>query len=932
MAPVMLLLSACSTDPTPGESDGVGVADSAIKCTKATDCAATGVCQSNGYCSTTPTCFDGVKNGTETGADCGGPCNVRCTVGAGCQSGHDCQSGVCSGRTQQCLAATCHDGYQNGTETARTGDCGGSCSTACVDGDLCNTLADCRPNPGSAPAAALAINNPVCSATVAGAAAYCRQPNGLCTNKKFEPLLGESDLDCGGACKPCNAGLHCNVDADCASKVCSVGVCEASSCQDGIRNGSETGIDCGGSCAPCGGGLACKVGADCASGTCTGGFCTGPLDPCSGVVCTPTNACHFAYCSAGTCQSRARACTNLGGGTACTQNSACASGVCDIAGTGNCCNAACTTGGACGATGCDTAGACVYPTTSTSCGAAQSCTNGVATSAATCNGTGACTTTTTNCGPIGCNTAGTACNPTPGTDCTQNSDCASGVCGANGTGKCCTAACTTGGACGTTGCDATGACVYPGTSQACAAPSCTNGVATSAGTCSGTGSCTTTTTACGASGCNIAGTACNPPATTCTTGATCPSGYCANGLCTNCVTGSDCASGYCNLNNNGGTCQPCGTGSDCASGVCNAGVCGPTACGASTSLYLCTNGRNCATGADCVSGVCSTGHICQAPTCTDGVRNGTETGLDCGGSCPNACSPCAQSQEYWNGGCWFITPSINVTVGALCAPHGGFDALHSSHLGHAGNLIPALNPSGTIGPYNTGSNIYPFESRDSLTHNCNGANGTVFLNTLCPAPMCGSTNQPWTSYQNQNAQIAVACMDNVSCADGVRNQGESDVDCGGPCTPCATRKTCNTWQDCQSGMCQGGVCTTGPNCVGQSTYPWANGCWYPAVSQHENCNSLCATHGGFDAAHAQYGGYLGIAGHFWPAGPGNGVGNVYSPGQYGMETCGPISLVNGQETCSSTNVVYYTANNVPLHGTETTDWGNPELQVCACNH
>jgi hypothetical protein len=30
---------------------------------------------------------------------------------------------------------------------------------------------------------------------------------------------------------------------------------------------------------------------------------------------------------------------------------------------------------------------------------------------------------------------------------------------------------------------------------------------------------------------------------------------------------------------------------------------------------------------------------CMAPTCTDGVRNGTETDVDCGGSVCAACAP-----------------------------------------------------------------------------------------------------------------------------------------------------------------------------------------------------------------------------------------------------------------------------------------------------
>jgi len=49
------------------------------------------------------TCHDGIKNGTETGVDCGGPCPVACV--------------------------TCSDGIQNGSEEGV--DCGGSCPNAC---------------------------------------------------------------------------------------------------------------------------------------------------------------------------------------------------------------------------------------------------------------------------------------------------------------------------------------------------------------------------------------------------------------------------------------------------------------------------------------------------------------------------------------------------------------------------------------------------------------------------------------------------------------------------------------------------------------------------------------------------------------------------------------------------------------------------------
>lgn len=50
----------------------------------------------------------------------------------------------------------------------------------------------------------------------------------------------------------------------------------------------------------------------------------------------------------------------------------------------------------------------------------------------------------------------------------------------------------------------------------------------------------------------------------------------------------------------------------------------------------CANGKHCALGVDCLSGVCSAG-FCAPSACNDGVKNGTETDVDCGG----ACSPCA---------------------------------------------------------------------------------------------------------------------------------------------------------------------------------------------------------------------------------------------------------------------------------------------------
>ena len=47
----------------------------------------------------------------------------------------------------------------------------------------------------------------------------------------------------------------------------------------------------------------------------------------------------------------------------------------------------------------------------------------------------------------------------------------------------------------------------------------------------------------------------------------------------------------------------------------------------------------------------------------------------------------------------------------------------------------------------------------------------------------------------------------ASCSDGEINGGETDLDCGGPCPPCANGQTCAINEDCQSALCVQTICT-----------------------------------------------------------------------------------------------------------------------------
>ncbi|WP_437676331.1 hypothetical protein [Sorangium sp. So ce131] len=82
-------------------------------------------------------------------------------------------------------------------------------------------------------------------------------------------------------------------------------------------------------------------------------------------------------------------------------------------------------------------------------------------------------------------------------------------------------------------------------------------------------------------------------------------------------------------------------GEVCTADACDAGrpvhtprpgePCGSSAGGAvCNELGMCAG---CASDADCDGTRCTDG-ICQPPTCSDAIQNGTEAGVDCGGACP----------------------------------------------------------------------------------------------------------------------------------------------------------------------------------------------------------------------------------------------------------------------------------------------------------
>jgi hypothetical protein len=79
-----------------------------------------------------------------------------------------------------------------------------------------------------------------------------------------------------------------------------------------------------------------------------------------------------------------------------------------------------------------------------------------------------------------------------------------------------------------------------------------------------------------------------------------------------------------------------------------------------------------------------------------------------------------------------------------------------------------------------------------------------------------------------------------TCADGIQNGDESDVDCGGFCSPCALDKVCRAHSDCKSVHCidtKCQECAPGTNqCSGNKTSACVNGMWVVAT---DDCPSGC---------------------------------------------------------------------------------------------
>ncbi|MFO0660653.1 MAG: hypothetical protein U0165_12605 [Polyangiaceae bacterium] len=193
---------------------------------------------------------------------------------------------------------------------------------------------------------------------------------------------------------------------------------------------------------------------------------------------------------------------------------------------------------------------------------------------------------------------------------------------------------------------------------------------------------------------------------------------------------------------NGVTHTPVALGTTCnnndSAGLCNA----------SGACVACLVDADCGADATCSQGQCFSSD--------DGIKNGTETDIDCGGTSNQTCGDakqCLQHSDCYSGLC-----ESGICVGCTDGVTNGGEG--------------DIDCGGTC------------EQKCNVTQHCNvGADcaSGVCTDNACAAPRCD---------------------------DGVQNRLETDIDCGGTtgCPRCPMGKRCEVNADCTSSLCSNGTC------------------------------------------------------------------------------------------------------------------------------
>ena len=232
-------------------------------------------------------------------------------------------------------------------------------------------------------------------------------------------------------------------------------------------------------------------------------------------------------------------------------------------------------------------------------------------------------------------------------------------------------------------------------------------------------------------------------------------------------------------------------------------------CGGDT-CPACQLGQECTEDANCANGRCIN-NLCETGSCQDSIQNGRETDVDCGGDC-DPCADgagCSDGAECASGVCGAddkcAAPTCN--DGVANAEETDVDCGGSS-CGACADLKKCNTPndcesqvcpaiSGRCAPARC---IDETKNGDESAVDCGGSCGA----TCREGDTCNSNDDcHGGSCDTEGTGVCLA-----TCGDRIQNQDETDVDCGGAtCDACGPLKGCSVGTDCTTGSCgEGSTC------------------------------------------------------------------------------------------------------------------------------
>ncbi len=211
----------------------------------------------------------------------------------------------------------------------------------------------------------------------------------------------------------------------------------------------------------------------------------------------------------------------------------------------------------------------------------------------------------------------------------------------------------------------------------------------------------------------------------------------------------------------------------------------------------------------------------QPPTCSDGIQNGDEEGVDCGGSCPNPCSTEPTCDDGIQNG-----DETGVDCGGSCPNSCGTG-------GSCGEFGVSYVDDNTIRVYHKDKGwsaswqyvcfdgyCIAGDKKDGYYYkDFNATLGNQYkIQFKAQDNASGQYLSPEKTITFTKEKCSFTGGTEPTCNDGIQNGDETGIDCGGSCPPCTVEPTCNdgiqngdeTGVDC-GGSCPNS-CGTGGSC------------------------------------------------------------------------------------------------------------------------